>query len=197
VYHRVSEGIKKSQIQSLLIALTLVLLCNILLLRSVPVGLIGLTPILFSLFILFGLMGITGIPLDVATVLIGSISMGVGIDYSIHFLSRFKRELQSGCTRAEAVVRTLRTTGKAVFINVVTVSIGLSSLVLGNLIPLRRFALLIVVTMLGSGLSALTLLPSILLVCPPRLLERVGRNRRASIHGAKYSAQKEAKGAIK
>ena len=197
VYHRVSEGVKKSQIQSLLIALTLVLLCNILLLRSVVVGLIGLTPILFSLFILFGLMGITGIPLDVATVLIGSISMGVGIDYAIHFLNRFRRELQSGCARSEAVARTLRTTGKAVFINVVTVSIGLLTLVLGNFIPLRRFALLIVVTMLGSGMSALTLLPSILLACPPRLLERVGRIHRTSIPGIESTAQRKAKGAVK
>ncbi len=197
VYHRVSEGVKKSQIQSLLIALTLVLLCNILLLRSVVVGLIGLTPILFSLFILFGLMGITGIPLDVATVLIGSISMGVGIDYAIHFLNRFRRELQSGCARSEAVARTLRTTGKAVFINVVTVSIGLLTLVLGNFIPLRRFALLIVVTMLGSGMSALTLLPSILLACPPRLLERVARTHRTSIPGIESTAQRKAKGAVK
>jgi len=197
VYHRVSEGVKKSQIQSLLIALTLVLLCNILLLRSVVVGLIGLTPILFSLFILFGLMGITGIPLDVATVLIGSISMGVGIDYAIHFLNRFRRELQSGCARSEAVARTLRTTGKAVFINVVTVSIGLLTLVLGNFIPLRRFALLIVLTMLGSGMSALTLLPSILLACPPRLLERVGRIHRTSIPGIESTAQRKAKGAAK
>lgn len=197
VYHRVSEGVKKSQIQSLLIALALVLLCNILLLRSVVVGLIGLTPILFSLFILFGLMGITGIPLDVATVLIGSISMGVGIDYAIHFLNRFRRELQSGYARSEAVVRTLKTTGKAVFINVVTVSIGLLTLVLGNFIPLRRFALLIVVTMLGSGMSALTLLPSILLACPPRLLERVARTHRTSIPGIESTAQRKAKGAVK
>jgi predicted RND superfamily exporter protein len=159
--------------------------------------LIGLTPILFSLFVLFGVMGTTGIPLDVATVLIGSISMGVGIDYAIHFLNRFKRELQSGYSRAEAVVRTISTTGKAVSINVVTVSTGLLTLVLANLIPLRRFALLIVATMLGSGLSALTLLPSILLVCPSRLLQSVARSRRPILADAESTSQQEAKGAIK
>ena len=166
---RVSEGIKKSQIQSLIIALALIYLCNLLLLRSPVAGLIGLTPILFSLFMLFGVMGAAGIPLDVATALIAGISLGVGIDYSIHFLNRFRRELLQTEDRALAVRATLATTGRAILINMTTVSIGLLSLLLGNLIPLRRFALLITVTMLGSGIGALTLLPAVILATPPRL----------------------------
>jgi len=132
-------------------------------------GLIGLTPILFSLFMLFGVMGAAGIPLDVATALIAGISLGVGIDYSIHFLNRFRRELLQTEDRALAVRATLATTGRAILINMTTVSIGLLSLLLGNLIPLRRFALLITVTMLGSGIGALTLLPAVILATPPRL----------------------------
>ncbi|MBE3063585.1 MAG: MMPL family transporter, partial [Spirochaetes bacterium] len=102
-YQKMDSALKSSQIWSLALAIVFMFACNLYLLRSLSGALIGLTPIIFTLFVLFGVMGATGIPLDVATVLIGSISLGMGIDYSIHFLSRYRRELAEGRERAEAL----------------------------------------------------------------------------------------------
>ena len=172
IYSRLDSALASSQLWSLLAAVGFMFLCNLLLVRSLAGALIGLVPVTFTLFVLFGVMGAAGIPLDVATVLLGSISMGLGIDYTVHFLSRYRHELGRGQDHRSALQATLNTTGRAILINVVTVSVGFLSLLLGNLVPLRNFGLLIVVTMASSGVGALSLLPSILAL-GPRLMIRV------------------------
>lgn len=164
IYQRLDDSIMRSQIQSLFIAIILVLICLFFLLRSFTGGLIGLVPIGFTLLVVFGFMGFTGIPLDIATVLVGSISIGIGIDYSIHFVNRFKNEFQKDETELAALDKTLETTGKAILINVITVTMGFLVLILAALIPLRRFGILIAITMIGSGFGAITLLPAIILL---------------------------------
>ena len=147
IYSRLDSALVGSQLWSLLAAVGFMFLCNLLLVRSWAGALIGLVPISFTLFILFGVMGASGMPLDVATVLLGSVSMGMGIDYTVHFLSRYRHELERGLDNLTALRATLNTTGRAIWINVLTVSVGFLSLLLGNLLPLRRFGLLLVVTM--------------------------------------------------
>ena len=163
IYQHLDDSMMQSQIQSLIIAIILVFICLVFLLRSFIGGLIGLVPIGFTLIVVFGFMGFSGIPLDIATVLVGSISIGIGIDYSIHFVSRFRKEFKKDKTELEALDKTLETSGKAILINVITVMLGFLVLVLANLIPLRRFGILVAITMIGSGVSAITLLPSIIL----------------------------------
>ncbi len=174
IHHAVDEGLRHSLVQSLLIALGLIWLCNLLLLRSPTGALVGLVPILVTLAVLFGTMGATGIPLDVATVLLGSISLGIGVDYSIHVLHRYRAEYRENPNRLRAVRRTLDTTGWAIAVNVITVSVGFLPLLLGSLVPLRRFAVLILVTMGSSGLAAVSLLPALLLVLPARMVGAAG-----------------------
>jgi predicted RND superfamily exporter protein len=183
IYQRLDRALASSQAWSLVLATAFMFACNLLLLGSVSGALIGLVPIIFTLFVLFGLMGATGIPLDIATVLIGSISLGMGVDYSIHFLSRYRRELANGRPRDEALVETLRTTGRAIMINVVTVSVGFVALVFGGLIPLQRFGLLIPVTMISSGLAALTLLPAIMFLVPAGATRHAVQRVRAAVAG--------------
>lgn len=178
IYQRVDSGIARSQLWSLAVAILLMLACNMALVRSVPGGLIGITPIVVTLFVLFGFMGFAGIPVDVATVLIGSISLGMGIDYSIHFLTRYRRELAADGDVARSLTATLHSAGKAIFINVATVSVGFIALLFGNLIPLRRFGILIILTMLTSGLGSITILPALLMIQP----REIGRSIRARLH---------------
>jgi predicted RND superfamily exporter protein len=173
IYSRLDSALASSQLWSLVAAVAFMFLCNLLLVRSLSGALIGLIPILFTLCILFGVMGAAGIPLDVATVLLGSISMGMGIDYTVHFLSRYRHELGRSPDNRTALLTTMNTTGKAILINVLTVSVGFLSLLLGNLLPLRNFGLLIVVTMLSSGMGALSLLPSILALGAEKLKIKV------------------------
>ena len=164
IYQNLDDSIVRSQILSLIIAIVLVFICLVFLMRSFIGGLIGLAPIGFALLIIFGFMGFTGIPLDIATVLVGSISIGIGIDYSIHFVSRFRKEFKKTSSELEALDKTLETTGKAILINVITVTMGFLVLTLANLVPLQRFGILVAITMIGSGIGAITLLPAIILL---------------------------------
>jgi predicted RND superfamily exporter protein len=164
IYRNLDDSIINSQILSLIIALILVFICLIFLTHSIIGGLISLTPIIFTLLVIFGFMSFTKIPLDIATVLVGSISIGIGIDYSIHFTNRFQKELKYADTLHEALSKTLSTTGKAILINVITVAMGFLVLILGNLVPLQRFGILVAITMISSGIGAITLLPAIILL---------------------------------
>lgn len=164
LYKHLDNSIMRSQILSLIFTVILVFICLAFQLWSITGGLIGLTPIGFTLILIFGLAGFTGIPLDIATVLVGSISIGIGIDYSIHFVSRFRKELKNGVTELDALDKTLETTGKAIVINVITVMMGFLVLLLADLVPLQRFGYLVAITMIGSGVGAMTLLPAIILL---------------------------------
>lgn len=158
------DSILQSQIYSLIIALTLVFICLVWLLRSFSGGLIGIIPIILTLIIIMGVMGFGKIPLDVATVLVAGIAIGTGIDYSIHFISRYRREFQEGNSIRETLRATLDTTGQAIIFNVITVMSGFLVLLSANLVPLQRFAVLVALTTVGAGLGAITILPTLIQV---------------------------------
>lgn len=158
------DSILQSQIYSLIIALTLVFICLVWLLHSFRGGLIGIIPIILTLIIIMGVMGFGKIPLDVATVLVAGIAIGTGIDYSIHFISRYRRELQEGKSVRETLRATLDTTGQAIIFNVITVMSGFLVLLPANLVPLQRFAVLVALTTVGAGLGAITVLPTLIQV---------------------------------
>lgn len=163
IYDRLDQSLLRSQSQSLIMAVVLIFICLIFLVGSVPVAVIGLVPIGFTLFIVFGFMGLVKIPLDVATVLVGSVSIGIGIDYTIHFINRLRQELRDNNIKM-AILATISTTGKPIVINMLTVMSGFLILIFANLIPLENFGILVSLTMFSSGLSALLILPSLILV---------------------------------
>jgi hypothetical protein len=164
IYQHLDDSVMRSQFTSLIIAIVLVYICMVFLLHSFTGALIGLVPIVFTLFVVFGLMGFTGIPLDIATVLTGGITIGVGIDYSIHFVNRFREEFKKDKTELEALDKTLETTGKAILINVMAIMLGFLVLVFGNLVPLQRGGILMAISMISSGFAAIILLPAIILM---------------------------------
>jgi predicted RND superfamily exporter protein len=161
IYYNLDRSIMRSQITSLIIALVAIFLVLALLLKSFVAALKGMVPICFTLAVIFGFMGFTKMPLDIATVLVGSISIGIGIDYSIHFISRFRLELKKIVSIPTALSTTLKTTGKAIFINALTVSGGFAVLLLANIVPLQRFGTIVTITMVASGFASLVLLPAI------------------------------------
>jgi hypothetical protein len=153
-----------SQIGSLIIAVIFVIFIVGLLLRSMWSGLYAAIPIIASIIILFGFMGFTGIPLNIGTVLVASVAVGIGIDYSIHVISHFKDGMRKGESIAEALHETISISGKAIVINLFSVSAGFLVLLFSEMVPLEYFGLLIALSMFASGLGALTLLPSILIL---------------------------------
>ena len=164
VYVRLNDSLIKSQFSSLLIALVLVVLIVGLIFRSFSKGIYATIPIIATILVLFGFMGFTGIPLDIATVLVGSIALGIGIDYSIHFISGFNAHLKENGDAEKAIEKTLLSSGKAIIINVTSVAAGFLVLLFSQLVPLQNFGLLVAISMFGSGLGSLTLLPVILIL---------------------------------
>ncbi|HSO88028.1 MAG TPA: MMPL family transporter [Draconibacterium sp.] len=160
-----------SQIGSVLMAILFVIIIVGLILRSPVSGIYAAIPIVSAVIILFGFMGFTGIPLNIATVLVASITVGIGIDYSIHVISHFKSAVRKGETITAALTETIEISGKAIIINVFSVSAGFLVLLFSEMVPLEYFGLLISLSMFGSGLGALTLLPAILILSSRKQLK--------------------------
>ena len=164
VYVKLNSSLINSQYNSLLIAIIMVILIVGLILRSASKGIFAAIPVVATIIILFGFMGITGIPLDIATVLVASIALGIGIDYSIHVITGFNKHLISHGDAEKAIEETILLSGKAVIINVISVSAGFLVLLFSQIVPLQNFGLLVAISMFGSGFGALTLLPVILIL---------------------------------
>jgi len=164
VYSAMDESLINSQISSLIISILLVLIIVGLILQSFIKGLFATIPIIATIIILFGFMGITGIPLDIATVLVASIALGIGIDYSIHIITHFSHSHKETSDLNKAMENTIMVSGKAIVINVLSVAIGFLVLIFSQMVPLQNFGILVALSMIGSGLGALTLLPVILIL---------------------------------
>ncbi len=172
VLDKISESLVGSQLRSLAWALGLVALLMSIQFKSVKMGLVVTAPILLTILINFGVMGYANVPLDIASVMIAGVAIGIGIDYSIHFSSRLKAELARQPDELFAVDKTLETTGRAIVINALTVALGFTVLIWSNIVPIRRFGWMLAMTMGVSALSALTFLPALILVLKRFLFQR-------------------------
>ncbi|NOZ04273.1 MAG: MMPL family transporter [FCB group bacterium] len=163
VMKKMNDEMLTSQIRSLFIALGLVLILMVIQFKSVKMGLIVTSPILLTVLVNFAVMGYFDIALDNATMMIASIAIGIGIDYAIHFSSRFKSEIKARKDKLRALDKTLETTGKAIVINALTVALGFMVLTWSNMVPMQLFGWLIALTMGVSAWAALTFLPALIL----------------------------------
>lgn len=148
---------------SLGIALLIIFLLVSLIFRSFSAGMLGIMPISVSVLILFGLMGLTGVRLDVATALLSSVMIGVGVDYTIHFLWRYREELQKYKPPREAAITTISTTGRGIIFNALSVIVGFSVLIISSFTPIRFFGILVVVSILSCLIGAMVILPAMVL----------------------------------
>lgn len=161
---KLSDNLLRSQIVSLALTLFLVMAIVSLMLKSFIKGLYASLPIIVTIGIMYGVMGFTGIPLNIVTVLVASIAMGIGIDYSIHFFSYYNFALKKGNSMKDAITESISVSGKAIIINFISVSIGFLALIFSNLVPMIYFGIIIALSMFGASMGALTLLPSIILM---------------------------------
>ena len=158
------QSLINSQIGSIAIAIFFVIVLVGGILRSLKSGFFASIPIIATIILLFGFMGLTGISLNIATVLVASVALGIGIDYAIHIISHFKTSFKKNNDVYAAVQESILVSGKAIIINVVSVSAGFLVLVFSDMVPLQYFGLLIALSMVSSCLGALTLLPSLLIL---------------------------------
>ncbi|PMP93608.1 MAG: hypothetical protein C0168_11375 [Candidatus Aminicenantes bacterium] len=152
-----------SQLQSFALALILTFFIMLLLRKSLKLGLISVIPIVFTLGLVYGFFGLAGIELDYVTMMVASVSIGVGIDYSIHFVHGLMMGLKQQMSQEEAIRLAFREKGGAIAANSIAVMLGFAVLLLASMSPLRTFGGIMVGSMLLSAFSALTILPAVLL----------------------------------
>ncbi len=167
----ISRLVVKGQMISLGLAIAIIGILIMFLFRSVTAGLISAVPLGLAVIVLFGLMGVFRIELNMATAMLSSIMIGVGVDYTIHFLWRYRGERREGLMAQEAVKKTLTTTGRGVVFNAFSVMVGFVFLCTSGFLPVRFFGFLIVVSIFSCLVGAMVFIPSLCLVLKPRFLE--------------------------
>lgn len=171
VFSDLVGAIVDGQITSLALSLGIVLVLVAFVFRSLPAGIYATVPLLVAMPVLFGLMGYLSIELNVVTAMLSSIMIGVGVDYTIHFLWRYREERRAGLEAPEAVQRTLTTAGRGIVFNALSVIAGFAVLLISNFMPVKYFGFLVVVSLGACLLGGLVLLPSLLLVVRPAFTE--------------------------
>jgi hypothetical protein len=158
----IMNRILNSQIISLFYSIIMVLVIVSLIFASLKIGLICILPLILTIGINFGIMGYSGISLDVATTTIASIAIGIGIDYSIHFISRYRKEMRELKDRTEALIITTKTAGRGILFNAITMILGFGVLLFSSFHAIFVFGYLISLTMVVSSVASLTVIPAIL-----------------------------------
>jgi hydrophobe/amphiphile efflux-3 (HAE3) family protein len=166
-----AQKIINGQISSLLFALLIVTILLAIIFRSVKGGLIGAIPLAASIIIQFGVMGLTGVAIDAATALLSSIMIGVGVDFTIQFLWRYRIELSKGLSHADAVSATYRTTGRSIVINALSVMAGFSATFLSGFLSIRFFGYLTLLAIGSCLLYAIIVMPAFMLRFRPSFIE--------------------------
>lgn len=172
LYERMMTQMTRSQMIGLGTTVAAVGAIVMALMGSVVAGLIALIPLVLTVSISMGIMAYTGMPLDMMTLMVSSIAIGIGVDYSIHFISRFRREYRADRDAHWAVQATVRTTGRGITYNALTVALGFFILVFASFKGVRLFGLQIALTMVISAVSAISIIPAILVQWQPKFLRR-------------------------
>lgn len=169
LYNNMLQSLFDSQIKTLGFVFCAILLMLLILFRSLPVALIGMVPSLASASLVLGLMGWIGLPLDLMTITITAITIGIAVDDTIHYIHRFHEELPADKNYVATMKRCHGSIGKAMYYTSLTIIAGFSILGLSNFNPTVYFGLLTGLAMLVALLSNLTLLPALLISVKPKL----------------------------
>jgi len=167
LYNNMLQSLFGSQIVTLGITVLLLTGMFLVLFRSLKIALIAILPNALSVAVVLGVMGWLNIPLDMMTITIAAISIGIAVDDTIHYIHRFKDEFQKDRRYLPTMHRCHGSIGHAMYYTSITIIIGFSILVLSNFIPSVYFGLLTGLAMLIALLAALTLLPQMLILVKP------------------------------
>ena len=167
LYNNMLQSLFTSQIETLGVVMLGIALMLLVLFRSFSLALIGILPNILAAGIILGLMGILDIPLDMMTITIAAITIGIAVDNSIHYIYRFREEYPGKADYVSTLHYCHANIGRAVFYTATTIIIGFSILVMSNFIPTIYFGLLTALAMFIALLAALTLLPKLILIFRP------------------------------
>ncbi|HUT30257.1 MAG TPA: MMPL family transporter [Sedimentisphaerales bacterium] len=167
LYNNMLQSLFGSQILTLGITVLALMVMFLVLFRSLRLALIAIFPNVLSIAAVLGVMGWLDMPLDMMTITIAAISVGIAVDDTIHYIHRFKREFDKDRRYLPTMHRCHASIGHAMYYTSVTIIIGFSILALSNFIPTIYFGLLTSLAMLIALIAALTLLPQMLILIKP------------------------------
>ena len=167
LFNNLLQSLFKSQILTLGVVMLGILSMFFILFRNITLSLIGVVPNFIAAFFILGIIGLMGIPLDMMTITIAAITIGIAVDNSIHYIYRFTEEFKKINNYNKTLDRCHSTVGIAILNTSITIVFGFSILVLSNFIPTIYFGVFTGIAMLLAMISVLTLLPKLLLVYKP------------------------------
>ncbi len=167
LYNNVLQSLFQSQIMTLGAVFIAIGLMFWILFRSLSLALLALAPNILAAGLVLGLMGLAGIPLDIMTITIAAIVVGIGVDDCIHYLHRFRDEIAVDQDYRAAMLRSHSSIGRAMYYTTLTVVVGFAMLTLSNFTPSLYFGVLTVVAMIAAVAGALLLLPQLIMIFRP------------------------------
>lgn len=168
LYNNVLQSLFRSQILTLGTVFVCILIMLIILFRSFKLAVIGTLPNIFTALFILGLMGVIGIPLDIMTITIAAITIGIGVDYAIHYIHRYKKEFATSGDNLQAIRISQTTVGKALYFTSITVTLGFVVLVLSSFVPSIYFGMLTSIAMLISLFATFSIIPLLLSTFSPQ-----------------------------
>ena len=167
LFNNLLQSLFKSQILTLGLVMIGIFGMFLILFKNIKLSLIGVVPNFIAAFFILGIIGLLGIPLDMMTITIAAITIGIAVDNSIHYIYRFKEEFNNLNDYSKTIEICHSTVGKAILNTSITIVFGFSILVLSKFIPTIYFGIFTGLAMLLAMISVLTLLPALILLIKP------------------------------
>ncbi len=167
LFNNLLQSLFKSQILTLGIVMLGIFAMFFILFKNITISFIGVVPNFLAAFLILGIIGMLGIPLDMMTITIAAITIGIAVDNSIHYIYRFKEEFEKINDYNKTLDRCHKTVGVAILNTSITIVFGFSILILSNFIPTIYFGIFTGIAMLLAMISVLTLLPKLILIFKP------------------------------
>ena len=166
----------QSQLISVSISLVIVFLILSIYYKSLIAGIIGVVPLLISILLNFAFMGFFKIKLNIGTAMVASFAIGIGIDYTIHYLAAYQKEIAKHDTEDSFLYATFLGSGKAILFNATSVGLGFAVLTFSKFNMLSELGFLIALIMVSSSLGSLTVLPTLLTIVKPKFFHKNEKN---------------------
>ena len=173
LYNNMLQSLFDSQIGTIVIVFTIIFFMFLILFRSLYLSIIGIIPNLLAATVVLGTMGLFAIPLDIMTITVAAISVGMAVDNTIHYIHRFKKEFNSTGIYKESMKNSHRTIGRAMFYTSLTIILGFLVFATSNFNPSVYFGFFVSLAMVMALLGALTLLPQLILYFKPLGKEKI------------------------
>lgn len=154
-----TDYVVTGKIQNIISSILIVFLFCVMVYRSFRLGILSIIPLTVATLLSFGIMGFLGIRLNMATAVITSIAVGVGVDFAIHYITHFREEINRGLNYQEATIATMTSSGKAIVFDMLSNVLGFTVFISSDFVPIQNFGWLVSVNMIAVSIGTLVILP--------------------------------------